>query len=126
MKNLFRVLVVIGVLVFIWSLMGDVPEYSPVIETVEEAVVFNLIGENYSFSVEEIHVKKGETVIINFESKQGFHDWVIDEFNAATDRVLVGKKTSVTFVADKVGEFEFYCSVIGHKAKGMVGKLIVE
>jgi len=32
----------------------------------------------------------------------------------------------VTFVADKAGEYEFYCSVGQHRANGMVGKLIVK
>ena len=88
--------------------------------------VFNLTGRNFSFSQEEIRVKKGDRVVINFESTDGFHDWVIDEFNAHTDRVNPGTKTSVEFIADKTGTFEYYCSVSIHRAAGMKGKLIVE
>jgi len=40
--------------------------------------------------------------------------------------VTPGTPTSVTFVADKTGTFEYYCSVGNHRAQGMVGKLIVE
>lgn len=91
-----------------------------------EAKVFNLTGKDYSFSTTEIRVQEGDTVTINFESTQGFHDWVINEFEVGTERVVEGDSSSVTFVVDKKGEFEFYCSVGDHRAKGMVGKLIVE
>ena len=90
------------------------------------AEVFNITGKNFEFSSTEIRVKEGDTVTINFTSNSGFHDWVVDEFNAATARVQAGDSSSVTFVADKTGTFEYYCSVGSHRANGMVGKLIVE
>jgi plastocyanin len=90
------------------------------------AKVFAVKGVNYGFDVKEIKVKQGDTVTINFMSSDGFHDWKIDEFAAATQKVQPGTPTSVTFVADKKGEFEYYCSVGQHRAHGMVGKLIVE
>lgn len=91
-----------------------------------DAKVFEVRGTNHEFDVEEIRVKKGETVTINFESMDGFHDWAIDEFDAQTNKVQPGTQTSVTFVADQSGTFEYYCSVGNHRAQGMVGKLIVE
>jgi len=95
-------------------------------EQATDAVAFSLTGNNFSFSQKELRVKKGQTVTVNFESESGFHDFVVDEFNAATAKVQTGSKTSVTFVADKAGTFEYYCSVGSHRANGMVGKLIVE
>jgi nitrite reductase (NO-forming) len=89
------------------------------------AKVFEVRGVNYDFDISEIKVKKGETVTINFESTDGFHDIVIDEFSAKTKKVQPGVKTSVTFVADKAGTFEYYCSIGSHRANGMVGKLVV-
>jgi len=87
---------------------------------------FTVTGHNFAFSQEEIVVTEGDTVTINFSSTEGFHDWVVDEFDAATDKVQAGEETSVTFVASSSGEFEFYCSVGNHRAQGMVGKLVVE
>ncbi|MFT5036907.1 MAG: plastocyanin [Candidatus Azotimanducaceae bacterium] len=99
-------------------------------DEIEEAVaqthVFDVGGVNFAFDVTEIKVKEGDTVTINFESNDGFHDWVVDEFDAATERVRPGTPTSFTFVADKKGIFEYYCSVGSHRANGMVGNLIVE
>lgn len=91
-----------------------------------ETKVFDVEGVNFAFDVEEIRVKEGETVTVNFKSTDGFHDWVVDEFDAATARVQTGGETSVTFVASAKGEYEYYCSVGNHRAQGMVGTLIVE
>ena len=94
-------------------------------ETDANAVVVNISGKNFEFSQDTIELKKGQTVTVNFTSEDGFHDWVVDEFNAATSQVNTGESSSVTFVADKVGEFEYYCSVMQHRQMGMVGQLIV-
>lgn len=98
----------------------------PTVTLDPNARVFKLTGVNYGYDVQEIVVKEGDTVTINFESTDGFHDLVIDEFAIATKRVQPGVKTSVTFVADKKGTFEYYCSVGSHRTSGMVGKIIVE
>jgi plastocyanin len=70
--------------------------------------------------------KKGDTVNIVFTSKEGFHDWVVDDFDVQTKQIFKGQTSEVSFVADKAGTFEYYCSVGNHRAQGMVGTLIVE
>jgi cytochrome c oxidase subunit II len=90
------------------------------------AKVFEVVGSNFAFDVKEIKVKKGDTVRINFTNKEGRHDWVVDELNARTQIIEGGSSDSITFVADKAGTFEYYCSVMEHRKMGMVGKLIVE
>ena len=112
---------------------ADTTEISDASETAEPVpeqaavneVVFNLTGVNFTFSETSLTVNKGNKVTINFTSNAGFHDWVIDEFGASTDKVNAGQSTSVTFVAGEAGEYEYYCSVGNHRAQGMVGKLIV-
>ena len=74
----------------------------------------------------DIKVMQGDKVKIEFSSEEWFHDWVLDEFNAKTERVNPGQVSSVEFVADKKGTFEYYCSVGQHRANGMFGKFIVE
>lgn len=90
------------------------------------AKVFAISGKNFTFDIKEIRVKKNDTVVINFTSTDGFHDFVIDEFNARTEKIKTGVTTSITFVADKTGTFEYYCSVGSHRVSGMTGKIIVE
>ena len=83
-------------------------------------------GRNFSFSPAEIRVKQGDTVQVTFKNEGGTHDWKLDEFNAGTPVLQIGQESTIEFVADKVGTFEYYCSVGNHRAQGMVGKLIVE
>ena len=92
----------------------------------ENTKAFTVTGSNFSFDVKEMKVKKGDTVKVTFKNAEGMHDWKVDEFSAATEQIGAGKEETVTFVADKVGTFEYYCSVGQHRKNGMVGKLIVE
>lgn len=91
-----------------------------------EAKVFTVDSFNFGYSMDEIVVNEGDTVTIQLTNSDGFHDWVVDEFNAATDKIREGDTTSVTFVASKAGSYEYYCSVGSHRANGMVGTLVVQ
>ena len=79
----------------------------------------------FSFSPSTITVNQGDTVKITVKNKQGTHDLKIDEFNASTRTLNAGETQTITFVADKIGTFQYYCSVGNHRAQGMVGTLIV-
>jgi nitrosocyanin len=83
-------------------------------------------GSNFAFSPQAITVNKGDTVKINFKNVGGMHDFKIDEFNVATKKINGGETDTVTFVADKTGSFEYYCSVGTHRQMGMKGTLIVK
>ena len=83
-------------------------------------------GSNYSFVPATITVNQGDTVKIHFVNSVGFHDFKLDEFNVATARVQGGQSADVSFVADKAGSFEYYCSVGTHRQMGMKGTLIVK
>lgn len=100
-------------------------EASP--STVEGGMVeLKLDASNYKFSTNELKVRKGDRVKITLTSTGGTHDLKIDQFNVATKVVDTGMSDSVEFTADKVGSFEYYCSVGNHKAMGMKGILVVE
>ena len=87
---------------------------------------FNVSASNFTFSLKEMRVKKGDTVKVVFTNTSGFHDWVIDEFKTRTPQISAGQTSTVEFVANKTGTFEYYCSVGSHRAMGMKGNLIVE
>ncbi len=87
---------------------------------------FEVNGQPFSFDPKEIKVKKGDMVIITFHNKLGMHDWVLDEFNVRTKQLKAGETETISFVANKTGTFEFYCSVGNHRMMGMKGNLIVE
>jgi plastocyanin len=96
-----------------------------------ETKTFKITGENFKFKINgadnpDMIVNYGDKVIIEFSSVGGFHDWVVNEFNAKTKRVNNGETTTIEFIADKKGTFEYYCSVGTHRQMGMKGKLIVK
>jgi plastocyanin len=145
MKNLLIGLIialVIGVVILFVALPSDSDNGVPTndggngdggIAGIEETKIkeFDLTGENFKFIMNgvdnpDLIVNEGDTVRITFTSTSGFHDWVVDEFNAATTRVNDNGVTNVEFVADQKGSFEYYCSVGQHRANGMKGNLIVQ
>ena len=87
---------------------------------------FTIEATSFKFTPADIQVNQGDTVKINFVNKEGFHDFVIDEFSLArTQKLSTCGSQTIQFVADKKGTFESYCSVGTHRQMGMVGKLIV-
>ncbi|HLG26120.1 MAG TPA: plastocyanin/azurin family copper-binding protein, partial [Candidatus Gracilibacteria bacterium] len=89
-------------------------------------LTFNVDGGNFYFTPNEIRVKKGDTVKIVFNNTGGMHNFVLDEFNVTMDPIKESGSQTVEFVADKVGSFEYYCSVGSHRQMGMKGTVIVE
>lgn len=83
-------------------------------------------GSPFKFDPKTITLKKGQKVKILFKNTKGTHDFVIDEFDVRTPVIQSGEEATVEFVANKVGIFEYYCSVGNHRAMGMKGALTVE
>ena len=85
-----------------------------------------MTAKKYEYSLKEIRVKQGEHVRLLITASDRKHGFQIKELGIKTE-LEKGKATTVEFVADKPGEYEFKCSVFcrtGHR--GMHGKLIVE
>jgi nitrite reductase (NO-forming) len=69
----------------------------------------------------------GDTVKITLSSGDGIeHDISFPDFNATSEHV-VGQGTSVTlsFRVDKGGEFDYFCTLPGHREAGMEGNFSV-
>lgn len=85
---------------------------------------YDPVGQKPHFSVPEIAVKKGDTVRIKVTNTFGMHNFKIDEFNVFANTPL-NEEVIVEFVADKTGEFVYYCAMPGHRAAGQFGTLRV-
>ena len=119
-----RMLLILAIL-----LIGAVPAMSQEVVdltdqsgSVKEVTVTN---DGFDFMPKEIRVNVGDTVRLTYENGGGFHDWVLDEFDAATRQITGGRSDTIEFTADRAGTFEFYCSVGNHRALGMVGDFVV-
>ncbi len=75
----------------------------------------------------ELKVREGAVVAITVVNGDGaMHDVAVPGFNAQSDQLVgVGSATTIVFRATKAGTFEYLCTIPGHRAAGMFGKLIV-
>ena len=87
---------------------------------------FTVTGKNFSFAPAAMTVKKGDTVKITFVNSAGTHDLRVDGYNIGTKTLQGGQSETITFVADKAGSFEYYCSIGQHRQMGMKGMLTVQ
>jgi nitrite reductase (NO-forming) len=85
----------------------------------------DIAAADFSFQPAEITVRAGEVVNLRLQNKGvTVHDLVIPSHGVW----LVappGASVAAGFRADRPGEYEFYCSVPGHREAGMTGKIIV-
>ncbi|TVQ17901.1 MAG: hypothetical protein EA382_18335 [Spirochaetaceae bacterium] len=82
-------------------------------------------SQGMRFTVTEIRVNLGDTIRLTYVNGGGRHDWALAEYNIWTEVITGGQSDTIEFVADKAGDFEFYCGVPGHRQAGMVGRFIV-
>lgn len=88
--------------------------------------VITMDAGSFYYSVKEIKATQGQKIKIVMTSKDMMHDFNIDELKVKSGITQSGDTTTVEFVADQVGTFEYYCSVGQHRQNGQVGQLIVE
>jgi nitrite reductase (NO-forming) len=74
-----------------------------------------------------LNVPEGAVVQINLVNGDGAtHDLSVPDFNVKSNQINAkGASTSVVFKADKKGVFTYICSLPGHVAAGMIGKIVV-
>ncbi|HSW87829.1 MAG TPA: plastocyanin/azurin family copper-binding protein [Candidatus Saccharimonadales bacterium] len=87
---------------------------------------FNITAGNFFFVPNKIIVNKGDKVTFVIINAGGLHDIVIDELGVKSSLSKTAQTQTVIFIATKKGSFTYYCNVPGHKAKGMMGTLVVQ
>ena len=75
----------------------------------------------------DLRVPENSVVLISLVNGDGaIHDIAVPEFDAGSEQIIgKGAATAIVFRATKNGTFEYLCTLPGHKAAGMFGKLIV-
>ena len=84
----------------------------------------------FAFEPATITVPANQPVTITFRNPDSqAHDWRVRGTGLPEEPTLYadpGKQETKTFTFPKPGEYVTYCSLPGHEAAGMVGKLIVK
>ena len=91
----------------------------------QNVVEIDVVAKKWEFTPSTIIVKKGDLVRLSIESIDVEHGFAIPEFGVSQS-LSPDKTEIVEFTADKVGTFEYYCSVGQHRANGQVGSITVK
>ena len=87
--------------------------------------VIKVIAKKFVFVPNEIHVKQGETVLLQFTAPEVPMGFSLPDFAVRAD-IMPGKVTTLRLTPDKSGSFDFLCDVFcGSGHEEMSGKLIV-
>jgi nitrite reductase (NO-forming) len=75
----------------------------------------------------DLRVAVGQVVQITIVNGDGaMHDIAIPDYGTRSDQIAgTGAAATIVFRATRAGQFEYLCTLPGHKAAGMVGNLIV-
>ncbi|MFT5194660.1 MAG: putative cupredoxin-like copper-binding protein [Cellvibrionaceae bacterium] len=122
--------------VFLLAACGGEPEVVK-----PDPVSFNMeTSDTLAFSVTELKMQSGAEVTINISNPGGLeHNWLLVAENkdpltvsdadalygVTSGSIGAGGMATVAFVAPGPGMYQYVCSVAGHAAAGMVGKIEV-
>lgn len=89
--------------------------------------VIKISAKKFEYSPNEIRIKKGVPVVLEFTSLDRVHGFTVPELGGVRATIEPGKVTQVRIVAPKAGTYEFRCDLFcGDGHEGMTGKIIVE
>ncbi|VVA43995.1 Cytochrome c oxidase subunit II [Candidatus Roizmanbacteria bacterium] len=119
-------LLLIGVIIVSGVLLTKQKSTLTSITTSGKVKDFSMIAKQWQFDPSIINVKQGDKIRLKIKSIDVTHGFSLLDFNV-NENLEPGKEIIVEFIADKKGEFTFFCSVIcGTGHSGMKGKLVVE
>ncbi|HVF69609.1 MAG TPA: rhodanese-like domain-containing protein [Xanthomonadales bacterium] len=97
-------------------------EYPPNKKPVE----INITATQFLFTPNKIIVEHGQKVTLHMMSLDVAHGFALPEFGIE-EELLPREAVTITFIADRRGNFPFVCNVIcGHDHPSMVGNFIVK
>ena len=87
--------------------------------------VIKVSARKFVFTPNEIHLRKGEPVTLEFVTEDVFMGFNAPDFGVRMD-IVPGKVMRLRFTPDKAGTFVFLCDVFcGDGHESMSGKLLV-
>ncbi len=104
MKRLLIVSAILVVAIFTLA----IPVFTQT-EGAGEIKVFEITAKKYAFEPSQITVSKGDKVVLKIKSIDATHGIEISNFGQKRQLIEKDKVTTVEFVADKAGIFEYRC-----------------
>ncbi|HTS85588.1 MAG TPA: cupredoxin domain-containing protein [Usitatibacter sp.] len=95
------------------------------VKALAEERVIKVVARKFVFLPNDIALKKGETVILEFSAPEVVMGFNLPDYKLRTD-IIPGQVSRVKFTADKAGTFPFLCDIFcGEGHEGMSGKIVV-
>jgi len=89
--------------------------------------IIKITAKKFEYSPNEIRIKKGVPVVLEFTSLDRIHGFTIPTLGNIRATIEPGKVTRVPIPIQKAGTYNFHCDVFcGDGHEGMTGKIIVE
>ena len=129
MKKKLMIMAVLTLTVIVYGALPALSADAPkpfVADPKAKEVTITMSAYKYAFDPGDITVYEGQRVTIVITATDRKHGFKLDAFNIDVT-LPQGEPTTVTFVADKVGEFPFKCSVfcgLGHSDMKGVLKVV--
>ena len=86
--------------------------------------IIEMTASAFEFKPDRIAMEVGEQVSLKVISTDTRHTFTIKELGIDAE-ILPGKTAAVDLTGTREGTYTFYCSVPGHREKGMEGTLFV-
>lgn len=84
-------------------------------------------AREFSYSPADVTVSVNQPVRLTLVNEGvDIHDWSVPELGISTNVIQAGQQITIEFTPGRTGEFRVVCTVPGHEAAGMVGRLIVQ
>jgi cytochrome c oxidase subunit II len=93
----------------------------------QDEQVIKIKAKNFEYSPNEIRIKRGVPVILEFTSLDRVHGFNVSDLGGIRATIEPGKVTHVRILAPKSGTYEFHCDIFcGDGHEGMTGTIVVE
>jgi cytochrome c oxidase subunit 2 len=87
--------------------------------------VVKISAKKFEFTPSEIHVRKGESIVLELTSQDRKHGFNLPAFKIRND-IVPKEVTRVTLTPTEAGTFEFHCDTFcGDGHEDMTGTLVV-
>ncbi len=116
-ERYLSILVLITIVFSVYGVIYWTQTYRfPIFGEDKESKIFYVTASMWEYYPSEITVQEGDHVVIMLTSLDVHHGFYLEAWNISAD-LLPNQTVIIDFTADKVGKFEYYCTVycgIGH------------
>ena len=130
MRKLDVVILILALMLVLMLSPAVIYAYQTMYSLSQRTDVINLVmrtPENGNMTPRVIRVKKGDLVRLRVTSEDVAHGFRIKEWGVKVFPIEPGKFTTIEFVAEEAGTFDFFCNIICSPSHmDMRGQLIVE